>query len=83
MTNNKTFSEVCEQFAEAAAALIEHESCPDRVYRAIADLNGELAADLSPVWTEADEADAIRRNLPSLLQKAARLETLGVKNDEL
>lgn len=77
---NKQFSEVCAAFAEAAAALIEHESCPERVYRAICDLNTELAADLSPVWSQADEASAIRSNLPALLQAAARLE---VNHDEL
>lgn len=78
---NKNFSEVAAAFAEACAALIEHPDCPERVYRAISDFNTELSADLSAVWTEADEAEAIRRNLPSLLCLAARAETLGVKND--
>lgn len=77
----KTFSETAEAFAEAMAALIEHPECPERVYKALTEFSSDLAADLSPVWSESDEAAAIRRNFPSLLTLAARAETLGVKND--
>lgn len=80
---NKNFSDVCAAFAEACAGLIEHPDCPDRVYRAITDFTSELSADLSPLWTASDEAETIRRNLPSLLELAGRAESLGVKNDEL
>lgn len=81
--SNKSFSEVAAAFAEACAGLIEHPDCPERVYRAISDFNTELSADLSSAWTASDEAETIRRNLPSLLTLAARAESLGVKHDEL
>lgn len=72
--SNKSFSEVAADFAESLAALIEHEDCPETIYRAFTDFVTEFENDLTPTWTAQDEAAKIRRALPYLLTRASALE---------